>query len=73
MNEGCDYNIVGGFGQQLLSNLFDQEIWTSVLYMAKTCCSIETEPKTLNEGLLNRARVNYLTFSHFVLGPLIAS
>uniref|UniRef100_A0A2N9FEK6 Uncharacterized protein n=1 Tax=Fagus sylvatica TaxID=28930 RepID=A0A2N9FEK6_FAGSY len=24
--------------------------------MAKTCCSIETEPKTLNQGLLNRAR-----------------
>nr|POE53112.1 hypothetical protein CFP56_13656 [Quercus suber] len=27
-----------------------------MLYMANNCCSIETEPKTLNEGQLNRAR-----------------
>lgn len=32
-----------------------------MLYMANICCSIETEPKTLNQGQLNRARVNYLS------------
>ena len=63
--------IFGCYGRQLLSILCAQEIWTSMLYMANNCCSIETEPKTLNEGQLNRARVNYLTFSHLLLNHLL--
>lgn len=47
-------------------------LWAAIaLYMANNCCSIETEPKTLNEGQLNRARVNYLTFSHLLLNHLL--
>lgn len=58
-----DKNISGGDGLQPNSHA-SKVLVSSSSPMAKVCCSIEMEPRTLREGQLTHARVTCLIYLH---------